>query len=454
MILFNLIFSKNISGLSDSLYTNSMYTVKFLKHSSKSTKKSTPLAYVVKSPDVLSHSSQSVASKNLLIQSLWQKVVNTLWRKTIFLSASSKALDKYSIQLTSLSNYRHKSAKKYLVSKFSKSLFRGSVNSSFIDISSINSSILSNIQYNWSQVLYFRPDNLFNQLLYAKSENYSKNVKDYLFKNKSFNHFPLFTISNNLGQMIISEPPEELNLKPNLLDYLSFKYKSRYIYEGWFFTNFEDAQEYMQYINKYYGLQPNKLKIFTCSFSTFYTIINKFSNQVNFRLIPDLKEISELIKKYRYYKNIVFHNKQKHSKIYFQGQPLYLLQMIDHNDYSYVSKDKQKYNLIFTNYKTALKVWYQLNKKVKASSSNLVKVPNLEVYNLEHFIEDQVKAMNNFKYPFLLVPSQSSYKFTKAKQLKKNQEMIYDTMYSYLSYLKLWSKRVIWSLTSRQPYDW
>ena len=452
MILFNLIFSKNISELSDNLYTNSKYTVKSFKPSYRPIKKKIYLAYVVKSPDILLQSQKKLASENLSTQSLKQKLFNILWRQTVFLSISNKVSDIYSNQLTALSNYQPKNVKRSLVSKFSKSLFKGSISSSLTSIPDINSGTLSNIQYMWSQGLNFKRWNLLSHLFNKKSGNDSKSIKDYLFKNTSFNHFPLFTVSNSLGQMVISEPPEELNVKRNILDYLSFQYNTKYIYEGWFFTNYEDAKEYMQYINEYYGLKGNKLKIFTCSFSTFYTIVNKFNNQVNFRLIPDLKEIGQLIKKYRYYKNISFHHKQKYGKTYFQGQPLYSFQTADEHNYNYVSRDKKKYNLVFTNYETALNIWHQINSNVL--SSHVKKMPNLVVYNLEYFIKDQVNSLNNLKYPFLLVPSKSSYKFTKEKQLRKNTKIAYDSIQSYWSHLQLWSKRIVWSLTSRQPNNW
>lgn len=451
MILFNLIFSKNLQGPSSGFHLNSKYTVKSFENSYRPLKKKVHLAYIVKSPDILSQSQQKIASRNLLVRNFWQKIFNNFWKQTIFLSVSDKSSDKYNIQLTSLGNYQHKNVKRYLVSKFSKSLFKGSVKSSLIDISSIHSSVLSNVQYTWFKGMNIKHWNLLNSLFYKQSENYSKSVRDYLSRNVSFNHFPLFTISNNLGQMVISEPPEELNIKKSIVDYISFKSNNKYTYEGWFFTNFEDAWEYMQYINEYYGLKHNQLKIFTCNFSAFYAIVRKFDGQVNFRLVPDLKEISELLKKYKYYKNISFHHKQKYGKTYFQGQPLYLFCMTGKNNYNYISRSKQKYNLVFTNYKTALKVWSQVNNKM--SSSDFVKMPNVFVYNLECFIKDQVNCIDNLNDSFLLVPSQSSYQFAKEKQLKKNTKIIYETMQSYLSYLQLWSKRVVWSLTSRQPYN-
>jgi len=205
----------------------------------------------------------------------------------------------------------------------------------------------------------------------------------------------------------------------------------------------------MENIRQIYGLKKNSVKIFTCNISTLYRIMSKFDHKIEFKLIPDLQEISKLIKQYRYSKNISFHSNQQYSKKSFKGQPIYLFNQEDIISYDYNGKNKKMYtyNLAFTNYDTAMSAWNKLNYKLlnKQKSSR----PDLIVYNLEDFIA------NNFNYKsknkLLLVPSEDSYNFTKKYQLRTNLDIVYKTISNKISTLELWSKRILWSLTSRQP---
>jgi len=125
---------------------------------------------------------------------------------------------------------------------------------------------------------------------------------------------PVFTVSNNLGQMVISELPEGFNSRERAISYVSDKISNHSLYHGWFFINHNDAKEYMEHISQIYGLKKNSLQIFTCNISTLYKIMSKFNYKIEFRLIPDLQEISKLIKQYRYSKNISFHPNQQYNK--------------------------------------------------------------------------------------------------------------------------------------------
>ena len=202
----------------------------------------------------------------------------------------------------------------------------------------------------------------------------------------------------------------------------------------------------MTYIQRYYNLDEKKLKIFTCNFNMFYRLMSKFDNKVYFRLVPDLKEVSQLIKTYRYFRNISFHKKQRYGRNYFQGQPLYLIK----GESCYISKKQpsEKYNLAFTNYNEAISIYNKLRSQITGSWH---KKPNLVVYNLEHFIKDQINSNENYVHPFLIIPSYKSYAFTKNFQLSKSRQLVYNTLLQTASSIQLWSKRIFWSLTSRKP---
>jgi len=125
---------------------------------------------------------------------------------------------------------------------------------------------------------------------------------------------------------------------------------------------------------------------------------------------------------------------------------MYFFNQEDINSYDYIAKNN-KYNLAFTNYNTAISTWNKLNNdlfNVKRPSR-----PSLIVSNLEDSISNSFNY--NKKYKFLLVPSQESYNFTKQYQLRNKMNLVYSTISNHISSIELWSKRILWSLTSRQP---
>lgn len=447
MILFNLMFFKDNSNCIGSLNVNSSYVAGNAKKTYQVTKKNTGLAYILKNSDFVSGSKYNLAERNFVKQSIWQKFFNNLWEQEVFLSTNSKVLNKYNVELNSLNVNQGQNIQKYLVSKFSRSLFDISIQSSLgSEISTSNSSFYS-IEYLWSKVLKIQLLNI-NRLL-QKNAYYEKlkRVQNILDEKIDLNYLPLFTISNNLGQMVISEPPTDLNISRYVRTYASTTNQNSNLYHGFFFINYEDAQEYMLYIQRYYNLDNKKLKIFTCNFSTYYKIMERFSHGVYFKLVPDLKEVSELIKKYRYHNNISFHKKQKYNRTSFQGQPLYFVKNSKYNLYHNLHK-RHKYNLLFTNYNDALLF---CNRQESKTSNSKLKKPNLVVYNLEHFIKDQFTFKNKHQNAFLVVPSKASYMFMKKNEMTKSSQSFHMHFAETISYVKLWSKRIFWSLTSRKP---
>jgi hypothetical protein len=194
------------------------------------------------------------------------------------------------------------------------------------------------------------------------------------------------------------------------------------------------------------------------------------TSNVHFRLLPDLLEVSKLVKMRSYRKDLIFHPKQKYGKSHFQGQPIYLIKSIDNlahkknhtkpvNYFYHLPNDplNKKYNLIFFNKDVALVAWANFRKQMP-----LMKLPHkpiLMVYNLEDFLKDyehDLDLQTHLHYKqFLLVPSKEAYKeisknsedFIKQKGLQR----LYNRCYPYLLKCAIWSKRAIWSLTSRQP---
>lgn len=448
MILFSLLFSSSVSEFSSDLAAiNVLCKTEFSKSLPKQSARSLHLAYAIKHPNIISEGKDSLAKKQLMKRHFAQKAFNALYQQTIFLSVSSKRINKYVNQLSSLNINSRKDVYKCLVSKFSKSLFNqplvlsetGSYNSSWNSFSSV--------QYPWNAALFTNLSTVFSN----KKGYKSKLVYD-LNTVTGLRHYPLFAVSNNLGQLVISETPPGFNSKKAFADHFSLANNCSNSQRTWFFVNHEDAEEYMQHINAHHSLEDN-LKIFTCSLATFYKLADRFSNRIEFRLIPDLKEVSQLIKVYRYRNNISFDQRQKYGRMFFRGQPLYILKMVDpyvYTDALSGEKKTQVYNFAFTNYETALSV---LAKCKKSSSYNnkIFNKPHLIVYNLESFIKDHVEGTKYQESTFLLVPSRFSYSFVKMAQLRKSNSLAYSSFSNHLSSTKLWLKRMLWSLTSRHP---
>lgn len=453
MILYNSIFSQATPKLLRDPVANYRHAPVFLK-SPNSISKSFALAYTVKNPEVLTVSNADLAKRNFIEQSRLQKILNNIWHQVIFLSASNKSYDQYIVDLSYLNTNRSQGTSRYLMSEFSRSLLQGSVRSSLSSKSELSSLYPSSVQYAWRKSLSGVQEVIASLFHVNAYQDHLNRVKQYLHHNDTVNNFPLFTVSNYLGQMIISEPPSELAGKRVVADYISSNHSINATHQGWFFTSFEDAQEYMEAIGEYYNLTKDHLKIFACNLNTFYMIADKFKNKVHFRLLPDLVELGSLTKSYKYYRNVSLHPSQSHGRNYFQGQPLYILQVKDAHRYNLVDhgfKLLDGYNLVFSNYETACSAWNRLRGSLYASTSSK---PALVVYNLESLIADESLKTQEQASKFLLVPSESTYWFLKKHFLQKNITLLHDTVINHALSVKLWSKRIFWSLTSRQPCGW
>ena len=398
------------------------------------------LAYMFKIPEVLSNSRQVVSEKNLLKTSSTNELFRNLWQQDIFLSINRKSLYKYNMDINSVDILKHQKKQKSLLSKFSKALFSGSIQCSLTSSLNISKKSFVSVNYSWSKVL--RLQMLKAQNLYVNNSHIN-NLQTLLNSRINAKCLPVFTISNHLGQMIMAEPSRSFHGAQYIKNFESVNNR---MYYGFFFINYEDAKEYLQYIQDKYNLKNESLKIFTCNINTFYNIINFSSKEISFRLIPDLNEISTLIKENRYKKHLRFHKKQKKSRTLFQGQPLYFIKYS--NGYLNHVVSNKKYILLFTHYDEALRIANILQNN---SSQSLFQRPQVIVYNLEKFISDQLNQDNNSKESFFIIPSKSSYLFTKKYHLYSSNQLICSKCLESLSCINLWIKRVFWSLTSRKP---
>lgn len=440
MMFFSLIFLQNISSYSaiDNLHFYHLDNDKVLPNKCLSIKMN--LAYVFKTPEGLVEGKNLVSEKKFFKTNPSSELFRNLWHQDIFLSINHRSLYKYNMDINSANIFKHQKKQKSLLSRFSRALFSGSIQCSLASSLSTPKKSLFSVNYSWSKV--FQLQILKAQNLFINS-SYFKAVQVLLDSRINIKCLPVFAISNHLGQMIIAEPSKSFYGA-------QYRQESDHIinkmYHGFFFINYEDAKEYLYYIQNKYNLSNKSLKIFTCDLNTFYRIMGSFSKEISFRLIPDLNEISELIKKYRYNKNLLFYTKQKQGRRVFQGQPLYLVKYS--NGYLRHVLSNKEYTLLFTNYDEALKISSLLQNNF---SSSLLQKPQIIAYNLEKFIDDQLNQVDTYKDNFFIIPSKASYILTKKYHLYRSDQLIRNKCLESLSYINLWMKRVLWSLTSRKP---
>nr|ARW63693.1 hypothetical protein [Chondria sp. (in: red algae)] len=406
------------------------------------------------------------ASKNskakIIKRNFWQKLVNKYWQETIFISSSNSLLNNYTNKLksTGLSVYEGSDYKNFLL-QFSKDLLDRKIHFNFKNLNNgkIFEAVNKNnvyIKYKWLK--FFNPNTMLMQ--YSSNE-----VNTYKYTD-SFNYsLPLFTLVNSNKQIILAESSDELSNRQVLLKfYHKLTNKGLYnkkLYTGLFFINPEDATEYQNYIiNKYSKSTRNiQVKLVVTTLNFYNKILSKSSNATEFRLIPDLQEVGNLLFKYRKYKNLEFDLTQKYGHNYFQGQPIYIIKSLKTSNnldnikysYSYYGHNNQKtqYNPIFLNHETAVNAWQTYKKSLNAYYLPIK--PSLYVSNLETFINTSNYIKNQDRFIFL--PSLDTFQFIKRYLQNgfKNSNNILKVLRENSLNLKSLCYRTLWSLTTRQP---
>nr|YP_009300569.1 hypothetical protein BI106_gp039 [Campylaephora sungminbooi]AKU47488.1 hypothetical protein [Campylaephora sungminbooi]ALN11935.1 hypothetical protein 450 [Campylaephora sungminbooi] len=416
-------------------------------------------------------------SYRLISRNFFIELVNKFWKETIFLSVSDSAKDIYIEKLKSDGLSIYSNDYKNFLCYFSKALIndRIHITSDFIDSNKIKP--LNNIytKYIWKKGFNFSlpTKNSYFCSLFTKKHIF--NSTHQLSKYLSINKFPIFTVINNLNQIILSESSNEILVTKNLVDHLYNIYSKYFLsnmtnqikYQALFFISSNDAKEYQKYIKYKNSFIANNhlVNLFITRLDVYYYLMKMRMKTVDFRLIPDLEELGNLVSQYQHYKNIKFHKNQYFEKQCFQGQPIYfiepvlarnknngkieLIQYIYNNDTNSINS---KYTAIFMNYKTSLLAWQKF--KQQMFNYHLPNKPNLLVYNLEQFIKQYEKNPDLSLKNLLFVPSVESYFYLKNQINLSNKCNCIQKFVNKSSYLKIFSQRIVWSLTSRQPINW
>nr|YP_010850794.1 hypothetical protein Ycf80 [Lophurella mutabilis]WGH13511.1 hypothetical protein Ycf80 [Lophurella mutabilis] len=414
---------------------------------------------------------KEIENKNLLFRNFWQKLINKFLQETIFLSSSNAISNDYILKLktSGLSVYENNEYKNFLY-KFSKDLLNGKVN------------VVTNDVNNSTTLIPIKKDDIYLKYKWLKSLNF----KNFIFSNlkqdvgdifrnstsKLFNFsLPLFVVINDNQEIVVSESVDQLSKSRFFLNRFSYfinsNKQSKNLYIGLLFVNPQDATEYKNYItaNCYNSILSSKINVVPANMQLYYKLMMLRNKNIEFRLIPDLREISDLISKYKKYTNVSFNIKQKYSNNSFQGQPIYLIKSIyvkkkysnyvKKLEYLYSFKKDQmnmQYKAAFLNYKTLIGAW----KKFKQDNCDydLPSVPDVSVSNFEAFIQEKNYKKNHSNTIFL--PSLQTYDFIQ-KYSHISLEHTSGLKFWLLNksvFLKTFVIRVFWSLTSRQPTNW
>nr|YP_009399680.1 hypothetical protein [Digenea simplex]ARW69499.1 hypothetical protein [Digenea simplex] len=401
-------------------------------------------------------------------RNFWQKIINQYWQETIIVSPSTNILENYvnKLKTSGLSVHSGNDYRNFL-SRFSKDLLDNKIQLRMNYEDELDNSILDNnnyisIQYRWPKSLVSK----YYTFQKVKSDPYH-----YMNIHKATNTLlPLFLLANNKNELILSESPSRLFYHKIWLKLSSLankkSYENKKNYTGLIFTSPEDSIEYQKYILNQYknSSRSNYIKSVATNMSLYLRLLKSTYVDTDFRLVPDLKEVSDLLCKYRKYSNVSFDSKQKYGYNYFQGQPVYLIKPITvgnkyrgnkykiNYSYSCTKKDKiVKYNAVFLSYQTAVNAWEKFREEHK--NIKLPCKPNLYVSNLEAFIQTPEYQQNSSDFIFL--PSQQTYNFLKHYfQLNtKYERNIVKLLISRSLDVRSLFYKIFWSLTSRQPID-
>jgi len=413
----------------------------------------------------------------LISRNFFIKLINKCWKETIFLSVSDSVSDIYVEQLKSNGLSIYSNDYKNFLCYFSKALIHGriQITSDVIESNKIKLSNNTYTKYIWKKGFNFALPtkksyfcSLFTNKQVLKSTN---QIIHYL----SMNKLPIFTVINNLNQIILSESSNEILVTKSFVDHLYNIYSKYFLgsmtnqikYQALFFISPDDAKEYKEdigYKNSFIA-NDNFAHLFITRLDVYYYLMKMRMKTVDFRLIPDLKELGKLVSQYQYYKNIKFHRNQYYTKQSFQGQPIYfiepvlaknkntgkieLIKYIYNND---SNSSNSQYTAIFMNYKTTVLAWQKF--KQQMFDYQLPNKPNVVVYNLERFIKQHEDNASISLENVLFVPSVESYFYLKNQINLNNKYNLMQKLINKSSYLKIFSQRIIWSLTSRQPLNW
>nr|YP_010338728.1 hypothetical protein MW444_pgp082 [Glaucosphaera vacuolata]UNJ18678.1 hypothetical protein [Glaucosphaera vacuolata] len=261
--------------------------------------------------------------------------------------------------------------------------------------------------------------------------------------------YPVFVVRNGFKELIIGYPQRfcKANFTNNRGTWKSNWYRwyhKYFLWEkdlalysvGFFFFNPQDADMLKHTIYYKYIRTAKQYEIATHPAGLDYAYkLNRTSKRgLQFKFIPDLQEVLQLVKIHKYKVRLEFHPKQVFGRDYFQGQPIYILK-------SKLPNTDNNKKLIFTSLEAADRGWEVLKKEYEGSS--LSKKPNLIVYNLESFLKDCEDGIEDPNFD--LITNYDSYMFMERLNASRKSPFLnyWKGVNSKLFWVRLWMKRTI-----------
>ena len=176
--------------------------------------------------------------------------------------------------------------------------------------------------------------------------------------------------------------------------------------------NKEDAASYLHEICKkepreaeYLGLKLKRVGL-----DVFYKLNRTSPPKIQSRLVADLKEVDSLLTNHLNSSSHTIHPKQKYSKNWFQGNPIYTLRLqkdLGHKNLTeYFLKSTEEKKVIFFSREDAIKAWR--NFLLREQAFKLSDNPNIEIYNLENLLSDMENTTEK-SLDVVFVPPYNAY---------------------------------------------
>lgn len=294
-----------------------------------------------------------------------------------------------------------------------------------------------------------------------RSPNFPTNEQKNLLSKLKF--IPVYTVVNNNNEIITASPRDYrssyslkwLQEKSNELFFWSHDEGSVSI--NLFFMNKEDAASYLHEICKKEPRESENLglKIKSVGLDVFYKLNRTSPPKTQTRLVADLSEVDLLLTNYICKNNCTVHPKQKYSKHWFQGNPIYTMKLQKNplrktlSEYSFQNSSEKK--IIFFNKEDAMKAWtIFLSKKIYLE---LHRDPTIEIYNLESLLLD-IENNPEKTIDTIFVPPYDSYlelKGDKKDVPLTDNNIIKNSIFKFqlsLKNLHRFYKGILWLFTS------
>jgi hypothetical protein len=274
---------------------------------------------------------------------------------------------------------------------------------------------------------------------------------------------PIYTVVNDNNEIVTASPRESKNfyslnwIQEKVYELFFWRHDEGSISINLFFMNREDASSYLHEICKKEPkeAETSGLKIKTIGLDVFYKLNRTSPPKTQNRLIADLKEIDSLLANYINSSSCIIHPKQKYSKDWFQGNPIYTIKLQKNPTnktlseyYFHNSRDKK---IIFFSREDALKAWK--NFLSRETNLPLPRNPKLEIYNLESLLFD-IENITDKSLELVFVPPYDTYINLReeiGEQLASGNNLIQEYIFKFklnLNNLQRFYKGVMWLFTS------